>query len=1171
MKIVNLIISFLAFTIISYGQTSVVWNPLTIANATEEGGEVKVLKKTGGDVARWDAGAVALHKLPAGQSGYLEFTTPIASGNQFMIGLDNHATYYYSVRYNIHINPSRSQVFANKDFSYQADLNAGEDGDIYRLEKVLGTTTDEIKVIRIRGGISEELYSFTGVDKTIDLYPTINMHGINDVVSDVKMSSSFVLDPLPSNESCSDDLEGAPIIWNEDASYLQNLTITGNRIEKTSGGTSWNGGALSKEKLPANTSGWVEFTISPELRLKYNYIGLGVENTDPNWNSMRHSIALASTSVSIRLNASDKGTFLKFETGDVYRIEKCSDGRVVYKRNGYVFYEGESINPEEELHVDLAMRDEGCAFEGVKVGGGFLPQIAEWNPISIINTEVQPDGSYKKIAGIDWEAGAHSLDKLPANTDGEITWTVGASDSPNQSNGYVLGFMKTSNTLLELTRAGFTNIAYGMANVGESIQTHIPSEAPGFVNRISGINAGVVFSISREGSTMYYKKDGVTFYSHTVDPSEELYVKYSIRSTNAAIDPVKVSSNFVKETVTLVGDTDQIGKSIDWHPGSIRYMKIDGDDIYKSEQSTSVHDGGAVSYNELPSNTDGWVQVKVTGTSADRSIFGLSYTDEYETSDFDNKLARFYTTMSYYVFFTNNRIARLHKKGGVTLHSFFYGQDDVIRLERVGDQMVLKKNGYTICSETISDPEAALVADVTLSFIGSTLQDVAISNSFTTVNTNDLYIGDNTGVGQTPVWDEASNRGVTVSDGGATLTQEECGNPLKGVNSLNKLLAGQDGWVECVVDAQTRGFIGFDYLPSDQFFYAIQNHVLISSFYIIVYDRAARLQYAAGSEPGDRIRLERINDELYVKRNGYVIYKYANPLPGELVADAAFRKTSDFDLEGIRVSFGSEPDYEQEAQIPSTPSAPSWDASTATNITIDGSTITKTGGTNNQFDAEISTINQINVDEEGWIELTDQPSGDYFYYQLMLTNASGSEFYKFNMRFHKATLESNTSNALGGDVYIDCGDKIVVADEEGKIQFKKNDFIIHEVERSGTDPLKGKVVLANNGVDYDAFKFHTKIPTEEPLRGYFSMATKLNAAYAKVDNQQVYFHIEDKHTPAQFEYKIYNLRHEVVQDGNMPSEVDNNYELTVSNLTDGYYVLEIPQTDGVIQKLRFKK
>src|SRR5690606_9861795 len=131
---------------------------------------------------------------------------------------------------------------------------------------------------------------------------------------------------------------GYPISWTD----LQNVQITANNsIFKHTGGGTWSGAALSRNKLLPSTDGWIEFS-APSIGA-WMMVGLARQNSIPGYNSIDYGFYFDKGIISIRESGIDRGFTQYQRAGDLYAIDREGDQVKYYINN--VLVRSVTVNP----------------------------------------------------------------------------------------------------------------------------------------------------------------------------------------------------------------------------------------------------------------------------------------------------------------------------------------------------------------------------------------------------------------------------------------------------------------------------------------------------------------------------------------------------------------------------------------------------------------------------------------------------------------------------------------------------------------------------------------------------------------------------------------------------------------------------------------------------------
>ena len=331
-----------------------------------------------------------------------------------------------------------------------------------------------------------------------------------------------------------------PITWTN----LTGVSQNGTTLSKTSGTTAWDAGGFSVQSIPAGADGYLEFMAGETTTNKM----MGLSSTDANVNYTSINFAIyASTSASLKVyeNGSLKGTFGTYATTDVLRVERQGT-TVYYKKNGTTFYTS-TLTSTSVLYGDCSLNSPAATVKNFTVGlTNGIPGIQyqgqpslQWTGI----TNVTQNGiSLTKSAGTNsaWNAGAFSVQSIPANSDGYIEFMTGEAALVK-----AIG-LSSSDANVNYTSINFAIYfpASGNLRIYEN----------GTQMTTSAYATKDVFRIERKGGTIYYKKNGALIYTSLVSSSSALYADVSFYSLNASITNISIGLPFGAKTIDYTYD-----------------------------------------------------------------------------------------------------------------------------------------------------------------------------------------------------------------------------------------------------------------------------------------------------------------------------------------------------------------------------------------------------------------------------------------------------------------------------------------------------------------------------------------------------------------------------------------------------------------------------------------
>jgi len=567
---------------------------------------------------------------------------------------------------------------------------------------------------------------------------------------------------------------------------------TGTTLNKTSS-YYWDAGASSKNALFGGDDGWVQYIAASTgtdrvFGLTEHPNSSVLSTTIDNGLYLQANGTLQSTELA---TATTLGSFVN---GDTLKIERIADS-VYYSKNGTVL-RTVAVDSNKVLVVDASLKtltskleDVTCSFNkeilqvdfdivnnssginnqgdvSVSVAGATSPYTYAWSvanetgtsldnqPVGIYSLTVTDNNSYSVVTSVGigydvnwrklsrakvsgdtlardypyqgWSVGASSHNKLNAGQDGWVEYEV-----DNAEENKMFGLFPTGPVLLHDYKQllyGFYLAASGELRVYESGTSVI----------IGGYKAGDDLRIQRVGTTLYYKKNGITLRTITVNDQEEMVVgatMYTLASTfskmrcsfdkgilpqvavtveadddgsNGAVDlsiaggtapftyswssagattqdVTSLTSGTYTVTITGTGSSAEIstigvGYHVDWN--GLYGMELSGETITKT--FNNGWSGGVAAANILPANTDGWVELTM---GADQVTMNFGFSNS-RISDW----AQIVNEVDYGILFGSGDI-RVRENGAWKSPIISYAQEDIIRVERVGSTMYYKSNG----------------------------------------------------------------------------------------------------------------------------------------------------------------------------------------------------------------------------------------------------------------------------------------------------------------------------------------------------------------------------------------------------------------------------------------------------------------------------------------------
>jgi hypothetical protein len=391
---------------------------------------------------------------------------------------------------------------------------------------------------------------------------------------------------------------GRPIRWTNP----YNVTITGNSLEKTSGGTYvWDADAQSDQKLIWG-DGYVEVKV--DATNVGRHFGFNLANQNHSYTDIDYSMSMeAGATLAIYESGSWRADVGPYSVGDWLRV--AVDGGVVkyYRTHAgqtTLLYTSNTL-PSYPLMVDTSFY-----VTGAKITDAYIAGMNRGNVVQFTSpTNVTVTGNtIEKTQGVNGsaDAGALSLRSIQSG-DGYVQVTADATnkdrffglgnDPLTHYNNIRYALRMRDNGTLAIYESGALQLEVGTYSVGDTL-------------RVAILN----------GQAKYYRNNRL-LWLHGVSPTYPLHFDSSILSSNGRITNIVLSGN-------NAGDVRWIA------PANV---SVYGNTIGKSSGVDMQWDAGAISDRAIGQGT-GYVEITVDACNNTARHFGLnsnnlnnSYTD----------------------------------------------------------------------------------------------------------------------------------------------------------------------------------------------------------------------------------------------------------------------------------------------------------------------------------------------------------------------------------------------------------------------------------------------------------------------------------------------------------------------------------------------------------------
>jgi len=660
--------------------------------------------------------------------------------------------------------------------------------------------------------------------------------------------------------------------------------------------------------------------------------------------------------------------------------------------------------------------------------------------------EIEINGNnLKKIDGDDWNAGAFSNESITG--DGSVSTVVGETNTKR-----IIGFSTSDSTQ-----------KYDTVNYGLFLYTD-----GNLYVRENGVSAGVretyisndVLEVKREGDTISYVKNGVTFYTSEVKSSARLYVDTSLIHNNATLNEITLNSSNIDTASSSVTFTDKRNE-VEVTGNNLR--KINGDGW----------SSGAFSNESI--TKDGSVSTKVAETDKKR-IIGLSTSDTSQS----------YSSVNYGLFLYTGGNLYVRENGVSAGVRETYVTNDILEVKREGDTISYVKNGIVFYISEVKSTET-LYIDTALIHDNATLNDIQIhtkkdTNSFeSSLITNNSDFSDIT-TSKYAKYSKSSD--ITFTDEHNEI--EVTSNNLKKVDG-NDWSSGafsnesitKDGSVSTVVaETNTKRMIGFSTSDTNQKYSSVDYGLYLNSNgNIYAYENGVNKGNFGTYLRSDVVEVNRVDDTISFLKNGIVFYtsevKSTEKLyvDTSLITDGATLNNIEINSSTIDISFTQEhKEIEVNGNNLKKVDGDDWSSGAFSNesITKDGSVSTKIAETNTKRMIGFSTSD------------TNQKYSSVNY--GLYLNLTG-----------KISVYEN-GEYIGTHGNYDTGDIIEVKREGDTISYFKNDILLYISSVKSTEKLYVDTSLITDGATLNDITIYVPVISSFSYRDDFtSMNDNINA------------------------------------------------------------------------------
>ncbi|MFT5790937.1 MAG: hypothetical protein ACI9LI_000266 [Saprospiraceae bacterium] len=328
-------------------------------------------------------------------------------------------------------------------------------------------------------------------------------------------------------------------------------------------------------------------------------------------------------------------------------------------------------------------------------------QVTTWTGHPNVNTTSSPN-FYK--SGWGWNTGGIISDvRIPCGQDGFIEHSF----TTINNHYYIIGLSEDDPSYPTSTTA----LDYAWYVNPSIVQTRVPY-LNSYINHSYTNGQNNVLRIEKIGSLVYFKLNGIVVGTHPIDPDKEYYVGGMINSGGTNTISISCSHK------SLINSN---GYPITTWTGHSNVNTTSSPSFYKSGWGWAT--GGFISDVKILSQLDGFVEHTFTTINNRYYMIGLSENDpSYPTST---------TTLDYAWYVTPSLVqTRVPHLNSYINHSYTNGQNNVLRIEKIGCWAYFKLNGVVVVTHPI-DPDKEYYVGGMINSTGTNTIPISCSHKLT--------------------------------------------------------------------------------------------------------------------------------------------------------------------------------------------------------------------------------------------------------------------------------------------------------------------------------------------------------------------------------------------------------------------------------------------------------
>jgi hypothetical protein len=683
----------------------------------------------------------------------------------------------------------------------------------------------------------------------------------------------------------------------------------------------------------------------------------------------------------------------------------------------------------------------------------------EWTRLSA-NIFREAGYSLRKQGSSQWDAGASSKNFIAANEDGWIEFIV-----PYLGTTYEIGLSYAD------PNYNYTSIAYGFyinqAGGIAIVEGGVTKLSPGYLIK------GDVFAIRRVADEIKYYQNGQLLLSSPTNPASNLYVDASVYfngqipgvfgsfKTQALTTTQKIANNLAflykydarrrmtakkvpgGDWVYMVYDKrDRLVLTQDANQRVTNEWLFTKYDAFNRPIMTGVykHTGTQTTQAEMQNHVD------ATINAADKYYEdwnGLAANHGYTSKAFPTVNATV-LTVNYY---DNYNFKALLNEPGFNFKSDHLDGQTATPIERVtgqltGTKMRLISSNTWMRTANYYDDRYRVIQRVEENYLGrisrTTNRYDFVGKVLETKSTeNKSY---------PVIWASLINAKLSADK----LTGYAANTWGGGAASVQILPAGQDGWVETVLEnvSESRMF-GFSDSNIDANYNTIDYAAYLAGSKFYVYEGGVNRGMFGDLKIGDVVRVQRISGIVYYKINGIVVYQSGVASTPALLADVSLHNTSS--ITSVTTSFSIDEN---------STNALRWMYSNGSSIS--GTTITKTASSTWNNGGFAGTLNALNG--PGWMEFTATETNTHRMVGLSAVTpltAYSQLDYCFYLR-GEGTYDIRDGGAIQTSlVPYATGDVFRIESDGSTVRYYRNGGLVHQSTTPPTKTYHAQVAIYN--------------------------------------------------------------------------------------------------------------